>query len=113
VGLEVTGIYRFDRFALDMHRLELSAPGRSDLLRPTPLRLLAHLIRHRDRIVPRDELIEAVWGTRGASEAALATAIRDVRRALRDDSAHPRFLRTLRGLGYRFVAPVEQERTRG
>jgi len=79
-------------------------------IQPKPLALLAFLIDHRDRIVSKDELLAALWPGVAVSEAALTSALRDLRRALADDAEHPRFIETRRGWGFRFVHPVEEIR---
>ena len=66
------------------------------------------LLHHRDRAVARREVFDRVWPNVVVSEAALASALREVRRALADDPKKPRIIETLRGHGYRFIAPVEE-----
>jgi len=70
--------------------------------------VLAHLIAHRDRVVTKDELLDAVWGDRFVSESALTTRIKQVRQAVGDDGQAQRVIKTLHGRGYRFVAPIEE-----
>jgi len=97
-----------DAASIELHPegLEVVGTGWRASLRPTPFRLLAYLVAHRDRYVPAHELIEAVWRGRDVGDAALSTALRDVRRALRDDPRKPSWVATLRGVGYRFVGAV-------
>lgn len=99
-------IYSFDDFELDTRQAELRRSRTRIPVEPRVLSLLALLVENRDRVVPRDEMIEKVWDGRFISEAALSTAIHGVRRALGDDGNAPRYLRTVRGRGFRFVAPV-------
>ncbi|MFZ2102848.1 MAG: winged helix-turn-helix domain-containing protein [Oricola sp.] len=100
-------IYAFDDFELDTRRVELRRSRNTIPVEPRVLSLLCLLIENRDRVVPRDEMIEKVWDGRFISEAALSTAIHGIRRALGDTGAAPRYLKTVRGHGFRFVAPVE------
>ena len=76
-------------------------------LEPQAFDVLAYLVSHRDRVVPKEELMDGVWGGRFVSETAVTSRIKQVRRALGDDGHSQRMIRTLHGRGYRFVAPVE------
>lgn len=70
------------------------------------LRLLLHLVRHRERTVMRGELLETVWPDAVVSDASVSTAVRKVRRALGERAGDGSVIRTISGRGYRFVAPV-------
>jgi pimeloyl-ACP methyl ester carboxylesterase len=74
---------------------------------PQVFEVLAYLVAHRDRVVPKEELLDAVWGDRFVSESALTTRIKAARRAVGDDGSAQRVIRTVHGRGYQFVAPVE------
>lgn len=101
--------YRFDEFELDTDAYQLHGDGQHVHLEPRALDLLHYLLRHRDRVVGKDELLDAVWGDRFVSDAALTTALRTVRRAVRDDGSQQRVLRTVHRRGYQFVADVRVE----
>ena len=73
---------------------------------PQVFDVLAYLIAHRERVVPKVELLDAVWGDRFVSESALTTRIKAARRAVGDDGMAQRTIRTVHGRGYQFVAPV-------
>jgi pimeloyl-ACP methyl ester carboxylesterase len=84
-------------------------------LAPKPFALLQYLVSAAGRLVPKQELLDAVWPGVFVGDAVLKTAIRDVRRALGDDSRTPRYRETAHRRGYRFVAPVtdgDAQRTR-
>ena len=100
--------YAFDDYILDTQRYELHRADKRVPLRPKPFEVLAYLLAHRDRIVPKDELLEHLWAGQFVGDATLNTCIKEVRRAIGDRGAVPRLLRTVRGRGYRFVAPVEE-----
>ena len=102
-------IYAFDDFELDMRMAELRRQGAPVPMEPRVFRLLCLLVQNTDRVITRDEMIEQIWSGRIISEAALSTAIHSLRRALGDDGAAPRYVRTIRGQGFRFVAPVSAE----
>jgi TolB-like protein/Tfp pilus assembly protein PilF len=95
-------------FELDSDRHELRHQGRRVALRPTPFRLLLHLVKHRDRTVSKQELLEAVWPGVIVSDMALASALNLAREALDDDGRTQRSIKTRRGFGYEFVGAVEE-----
>jgi len=79
---------------------------------PTPraLHLLEYMITHPDELVSRERLLDVVWGwDYPVGTRAVDTRIAELRRLLKDDAADPRFIETVPGLGYRFIAPVEGE----
>lgn len=100
-------IYRFGAFELDLATGELRADGAPRPLEPQVFALLALLVERRDRLVTRDELIDAVWEGRVVSDAAVASRVKSARQALGDDGTAQRFIKTVHGRGFRFVAPVE------
>ena len=99
---------RFAGYDLDFDRHSLSRGGQELHVEPKVLSVLSYLVRNRDRVVPKEELLDKVWEERHVSESALTRVIRDLRRALDDSSAEPRFIRTIYGKGFVFIAPIEQ-----
>ena len=93
---------------LDETLFELRQNGHAVLLEPQAFDVLLHLVRHHDRVVPKEELMDEVWGGRFVSETAVTSRIKQVRRALGDDGHAQRIIRTLHGRGYRFVAEVAE-----
>lgn len=75
-------------------------------LPPKVFAVLRHFVEHRDRLVTKDDLMNAVWGDTVVSEAALTSCIRDLRRALADTSRAPRYVETVHRRGFRFIGPV-------
>jgi predicted ATPase/DNA-binding winged helix-turn-helix (wHTH) protein len=96
----------FGSFELDTDAMSLLDRGNPVPLEPRVFDVLAYLVRQRDRVVPKEELLDEVWGDRFVSDSALSSCIRHVRRALGDDGSAQRFVRTAHGRGYQFVAPV-------
>src|SRR5580693_4956454 len=103
-------LYIFDNFALDPNRRELRSGATIVAMEPQVFDLLLLLIRHRDHVVSRDELIESIWGGRIVSESALSTRINAARSAVGDSGTEQRLIKTLPRKGVRFVGEVREER---
>jgi predicted ATPase/DNA-binding winged helix-turn-helix (wHTH) protein len=99
-------VVRFGECELDVGRRELRRDGVVVHLEPQAFDLLVYLAEHRDRVVPKHELLDRVWGHAFLSESNLTTRIKELRRAVSDDGAHQHTIRNVRGRGYRFVADV-------
>ena len=99
--------YRFGDYCLDTQCYELHRGHVPIPLPPKVYQVLAYLLTHADRVVLRQELLEHVWPGQFVGDAALNSYIMVIRKALGDDWSGQRLLRTVRGRGYRFVAPVE------
>jgi TolB-like protein len=97
-------IYLFEDFQLDTDKVELSSGGEEIPLEPQVFALLRLLIENRDRMVSKDEIIERIWNGRIVSDSAVASRIKSARHAVCDDGRAQRVIRTLHGLGFRFVA---------
>jgi DNA-binding winged helix-turn-helix (wHTH) protein/alpha-beta hydrolase superfamily lysophospholipase len=107
-------IYSFGNCEIDVDRRELRKEGSALHVEPQVFDLLVHLVRHPGRMVSKDELIRAVWDGRIISDATLTSRISAARRAIDDDAAQQRFLRTIPRRGYRFDGIVqERERNSG
>ena len=102
-------LYIFDNYALDLDRRELRYGATLVAVEPQVFDLLVHLIRHRDHVVSRDELIVSIWGGRIVSESALSTRINAVRSAIGDSGTEQRLIKTLPRKGVRFVGEVREE----
>src|SRR5262245_26423705 len=101
-------VYRFDDCQVDPRQFELRRGGDVVHVEPQVFALLAHLIEHRDRVVTKSELLDAVWGNRFVSESALTSRVKMLRRALGDDGNQQRVIATVHGIGYRFAAEVTE-----
>jgi TolB-like protein len=99
-------VLAFSDYRLDIARRELRCGDARIALEPKAFDLLAYLVRHRDRVVSKTELLDAVWDGRIVSESALTTRINAVRRGLGDDGATQRLIRTFTRKGVRFVGQV-------
>ncbi len=96
----------FDQYVVDTDRLELRRDGASVDIEPQVFSVLVYLIENRDRVVSKDELIEAVWNGRIVSDTTLNTRINAVRRAVGDDGKSQNVVKTIVRRGFRFVADI-------
>jgi TolB-like protein len=99
-------IYAFGECRMDVGARELRRGGAVVPLEPQVFDLLRLLIENRERVVSRDELIDAVWGGRVISDAAVSSRIKSARQAIGDDGERQGMIRTLHGVGFRFIAAV-------
>src|SRR5439155_14213426 len=99
--------YVFGAYHLDTQRYELHHAGVLMPLRPKVFQVLAYLVVQHDRVVRKEDLLEALWPGQLVGDVGLNTYIMEVRKALGDRRPPHQYLRTVRGQGYRFVAPVE------
>jgi DNA-binding winged helix-turn-helix (wHTH) protein/Flp pilus assembly protein TadD len=98
----------FGAFRFQFATLELSREGQLVPLEPQPAKVLATLLRHRDTLVSRQDLVREVWGDRFLEhDQSVNYCIRQVRAALGDSAAVGGHIRTYARRGYRFVAPVQ------
>src|SRR6202044_3777313 len=103
--------YRFAEFQLDCASFELRRQGRTQKserisLERIPMELLILLLERQGSVVTRQEIVDRLWGKDVFvdTEHGINTAVRKIRQALSDDSEQPRFVQTVTGKGYRFVA---------
>jgi DNA-binding winged helix-turn-helix (wHTH) protein len=76
--------WTFGDFKLDPERFELTCSGESVGLEPQVLSLVIHLVRNRDRMVTKDEIVAAIWQGRAVSDASISSRIRSARQAVGD-----------------------------
>lgn len=100
--------FEFGEHSLDVERHELRRRGEEVAIEPQVFGLLAYLLRNRDRLVSRDDLIAGVWGGRIVSDSAVTTRINAARRAVGDSGAAQTVIRTVARKGIRFVAKVRE-----
>jgi TolB-like protein/Flp pilus assembly protein TadD len=101
-------IYTFERYSLDTERQELRRGGELIDVEPQVLDLLQYLIRNRERVVSKDDLIAGVWNGRIVSESTLTSRITAVRHAVGDSGDAQRLIRTIPRKGLRFVGEVRE-----
>ena len=101
--------FAFGEHVLDVERRELRRGGDPVAVEPQVFDLIVYLVQNRDRVVTKDELLDAVWGGRIVSESALTARINAVRRAVGDSGEAQAVIRTIQRRGFRFIAEVREE----
>ena len=102
-------LFLFNNFALDCERRELRAGGSAVPVEPQVFDLLVYLIRNRDRVVSKDDLIASVWGGRVVSDSTLDSRINAARKAVGDSGRKQSLIRTSARKGFRFVGEVQED----
>ena len=100
--------FAFGDHVLDPDRRELARGAETVAIGPQVFDLLLHLVRNRERVVTKDNLIDVVWGGRIVSESTLTSHINAVRKAIGDTGEEQRLVRTIARKGYRFVGEVSE-----
>src|SRR5215471_19223602 len=100
-------------FELDLRAYQLRRAGRVLKLEPIPMELLLFLVERRGELVTRDQIVERIWGKNVFldTDNSINGAIRKIRQVLKDDPERPRFVETVSGKAYRFIAPVGEPGT--
>ena len=98
--------YTFGEYELDTRLHELRRAGGVVHIEPQVFSVLAYLFGSRDRVVPKDELLDGVWGHRYVAPTTLNSRIKAARQAVGDDGTAQCVIRTVHGLGFRIVADV-------
>jgi TolB-like protein/Tfp pilus assembly protein PilF len=101
--------YLFEDFVLDTDRRELQRGASLIPIAPQVFDLLAYLIRHRERVVTKEDLIASVWEGRTVSDSALTTRINAARVVVGDSGEGQRLIKTLLRKGVRFVGEVQEQ----
>lgn len=102
------GIRFGDGFEFDLRARILRRAGRTLKLERIPLEILLYLIEQQGEVVNREQIVERIWGKSVFldTDNSINGAIRKIRQSLRDDAEQPRYIQTITGRGYRFIAPV-------
>jgi DNA-binding winged helix-turn-helix (wHTH) protein/tetratricopeptide (TPR) repeat protein len=102
-------LIKFGEFELDAAGFHLQRSGRTVKLERIPLEVLILLVERPGDLVTREEIVAKFWGNAFLdTENAVNTAVRKIRQALEDSPEQPRFIQTVSGKGYRFIAPVDK-----
>jgi two-component system phosphate regulon response regulator PhoB len=97
---------KFEAVEIDAHAMQLRINGELVTTTATEFRLLDYLARHPGRVFSRDQLLDAVWGdARFVTPRSVDVYVRRIREKIEEDAEAPRYLKTMRGAGYRFEIP--------
>jgi DNA-binding response OmpR family regulator len=108
--LQTSRRLRSHNVVLDRSARRVFMGNQEQPLTPKSVSILEYFMTHPQELISRERLLDVVWGWESAiGERAVDTRIAELRRALRDDPANPRFIETVPGAGYRYIAPVETE----
>src|SRR5262247_3134380 len=106
-------VHHFGDCELDRELYQLRRRGRLVKLEPKVFDVLVHLLEHRDRVVTKAELLDALWPGEALSESVLPRAVAAARRAVGDTRSKARVIETVHGRGYRFVADLRERAAGG
>ena len=99
-------IFQFGNFIVDTGRYKLRIKDSELTIQPQVFDLLVYLIRNRDRVVTRSELLASLWGGKVVTDSALGARLKDARKAVDDNGVRQRVIKTFHGRGYQFIAEV-------
>lgn len=102
--MEATSYLSFPPFRLNLRAAQLERGEAVLALRPKVYALLHHLVAHRGELLTKDALLDSLWPGRIVTEGGLSELVRELRRLLGDDAREPRYIETVHGRGYRFIA---------
>lgn len=104
-------VITFEDVEIDASAMQLKVRGSLTTTTATEFRLLDYLARHPGRVFSRDHLLDAVWGdARFVTPRSVDVYVRRIREKIESDPENPRYLKTVRGAGYRFEVPRGAER---
>ena len=106
-------IYRFSEFELDTRNYALNKNGNQVAIEPQVFDVLKYLIANRDRLIPRDELLDQIWSGRVVSDTSLSNHIKSARKAVGDDGQSQLHIKTVHGRGYQFIAKTNEVMNHG
>ena len=102
-------VFRFGDVEVREREFSLTKAGETLSVEPKAFRVLLILLRNPGKLIPKEELLNAVWGDTAVSENSLTRSIALLRRLLGDEARDPRFIETVATVGYRWVCKVEVE----
>lgn len=101
----------FDDIELDRSSFQLRKAGEVVHTEPLVFDFITYIVRNRDRVVSREELINELWQGRSVSDATVAGCIKSARKALGDSGERQAYIKTVRGRGVQFVGSMEAAKT--
>src|ERR1700690_3487006 len=101
-------VFRFDDVEVREREFSLTKAGKVLSIEPKAFRGLLFLLHNPQKLITKDELLNAIWGDTSVTEGSLTRCIWLLRNVLGDDIRSPRYIETVPTVGYRFVATVEE-----
>jgi DNA-binding response OmpR family regulator len=101
-GVPAAETYRFGDVDVDFARCELRRGGKLVEVTPVEFKLLAAFIRNRGRVLSRQQLLDQVWADATCGDRVVDTHVSNLRKKIEEKPAAPRYLASVRGMGYRF-----------
>lgn len=101
-------IYRFDDVEVDISRECVSLKGEERHLRHKAFQVLVYLLESCDRLISKNELIDHAWQNTAVTDDVLVQCVKEIRRAIGDDTRRPRYIKTVPKSGYRFIGLLNQ-----
>ena len=101
-------VFSFDDVEVREREFSLTKAGEPLTIEPKAFRALLFLLRNRQKLVRKEELLHAVWGDTSVTDGSLTRCIWLLRNVLGEDTRNPRYIETVPTVGYRFIAPVEE-----
>lgn len=102
-GKDQRSFFEFDKIKIDLGRRELRVDGKIVNLKPKEFELLIYLIRHKNQVLSRDQILESVWGWEYIGDSRTVDVhVRWLREKIEEDPSNPKRIITARGAGYRF-----------
>ncbi|GBD87834.1 transcriptional activator CadC [bacterium BMS3Abin03] len=106
--IENMKIYKFGNFTFGVKEYNLKKGNKELYLRPKTYETLLYLVEHHGNLVKKDDIIENVWAGTIVTENTLTQCIKEIREKLNDNSANPKYIKTIPRVGYKFIAPVKE-----
>src|ERR1035441_5000655 len=106
IGIK-SSVFRFDGVEVREREFSIIKAGETSQVEPKAFRVLLFLLHNPQKLITKEELLDAVWGDTAVSENSLTRSIALLRRLLGDDTHVPRYIETVATVGYRFVCTVE------
>ena len=100
-------IFRFGDVEVREREFSIVTAAETSPVEPKAFRVLLHLLRNPQKLIPKQELLDAVWGETAVSENSLTRSVALLRRLLGDEARDPRYIETVATVGYRWVCKVE------
>ena len=99
-------IYKFNNIEIDTDKYILLANGNEKSVEPQVFNLITYLVKNKDRVISRDELLDHVWKGRVVSDTSINNSIKSARKSVDDDGIKQQVIKTIHSRGYQFVAEI-------